>query len=261
MTFAELLVDPPTTESSAAVWAAFAADMEALGLEPSEVTAFLKRDQRRYPKGDPRGGQFASSGSAPPITRAQATGAPPFPKFTLAKTATRAFTGEQVLTRKTLTKDETGKLGEALLGAYLGEKARSLNIGRNNFPIDIRHGDKLIEAKSGLVSNAKDSQKWRATIGEPGRAEKAWMQSLSPEDKRKWNDHKKAQIMRRKYDAVKKVSYVLGRAFKPTTMMTIINPDARTVDIFEMQGFHREIRWNSREMAASYKGTYRYTKG
>jgi hypothetical protein len=230
----------------------FAADVDEF--EVIDEGALEKRNDAHD-----RLGRFArkpGTGFAP--TKTEATGSTVAPLTLTRVHGQRAFSGDQKLTRRNLTKAQTGALGERIIAAYYGGNVRSLNIGRNNAPIDLRAGDKLIEAKSGLVSNRVDSQKWRSTIGEPGKAEKAWLKGLSPEAKRAWNEQKMREIIRRKYDAVRKVSTVLGRAFKATTVCTIINPDTRMADVFEMPGFHRNIRWNSPELASAYKGTFKY---
>ena len=181
--------------------------------------------------------------------------------YTVARVEERVWPGHQVLCRTTLTKAQTGTLGEDLVAAYLGPPVRTLNFGRTNVPIDLRFKDQLIEVKSGLVSNKADGQKWRATIGQPAAPEQAWQDTLSADQKRAWNAYKKRRIMGRKYAAVKQIGAALGVPTVAKTYCTIINPDTRTFDLFVLDGFHQELRWTSELLATGYAGTFRYTKG
>ena len=74
----------------------------------------------------------------------------------------------------TISKLEAGMAGEKLtikvLSQKYGANFQTLNVGINNAPIDVG-GDHLAgEVKTGLATNGKTSQQWRATIGQPGKA-------------------------------------------------------------------------------------------
>jgi hypothetical protein len=115
-----------------------------------------------------------------------------------------------------------------------------------------------VEVKAGLVSNGESAQHWRATIGQPGKAEAAWLRTASDEEKSAWNDRKAAAIMDRKAAALKQVQARLGRSVKPVTVAVILNPDTKTADVFRFSGFHARIGWNSSQARKGYIGSYRY---
>jgi hypothetical protein len=175
----------------------------------------------------------------------------------------RAFRGEPVATMTTISKSETGKLGERIIISYLqqmmGKKdARHLNLDRNNFPIDLVQDHESVEVKAGLVSNGKDAQKWRLTIGEPGKKEKEWLKTASDSAKAKSNERKQQAIVERKAECLENLKRELGGPVKAKTMTVIINPDTKTADVFEFDGWHDRISWNSEQAKTAYKGTVKY---
>lgn len=174
----------------------------------------------------------------------------------------RVFTGEPVELKTKLSKLETGSVGEKVVIAYLKSKgfgdARSTNVKVNNFAVDLVHDHEAFEVKAGLVSNGKSAQQWRATIGQPGKAETAWLKKASPEAKRAWNEKKGQEILKRKQDALAKLSKQLGRKVKGNTYTVILNPDTKRADLFAFSGFHLRIPWGSAQAKAGYLGTYSY---
>lgn len=180
----------------------------------------------------------------------------------LTKTSSRAWTGQTVELKTSMSKLETGELGESIVISYLKSQgfkdAGSLNIKGNNFPIDLVQDHEVIEVKTGLVSNGSSAQFWRATIGQPGKKEREWLKTASKEAKAKFNAKKQAAILDRKNAAVKEVSQKLGRPVKPATMTMILNPDKKTVDLYKFDGFHLMIRWKSNTAQKSYVGSFKY---
>jgi hypothetical protein len=181
----------------------------------------------------------------------------------LTPTKTRAYTGQQVATKTQLTKQETGAIGEAVITNYMKQfgglpDARPLNMKESNFPVDMIGDHELIEIKTGLVSNSSSAQKWRATIGQPGKAEAAWLAKAKPEEKAAWNQKKMQAIMDRKMAVLKEYQQKYGNKVQGKTVTAIINPDTRTADLFQYNGFHLNIRWNSDETKKSYVGSYSY---
>lgn len=175
----------------------------------------------------------------------------------------RVFSGEPVQTKARLSKQEAGRLGEAVVIAYLqkerGQKdARPLNAKVNNFPVDLVQNHELVEVKTGQVSNGKGAQQWRATIGQPGKKESAWLAKASPAAKAKWNERKAQAILDRKQAVLDAYRSATGRKATAKTMTVILNPDTKTADLFEFKGFHSRIAWNSPEARRAYKGTFRY---
>jgi hypothetical protein len=116
----------------------------------------------------------------------------------------------------------------------------------------------LIEVRAGLVSNPKSAQHWTAPEIKSGKAEKAYMKTLSREAKADFVRLKRAVTLRRKRAALSHLSRRLGRPIQPMTIASIINPDTQESDIFEFNGFYLRIGWNSRRAQRAYKGTYRY---
>jgi hypothetical protein len=133
-----------------------------------------------------------------------------------------------------------------------------LNLNRNNFPIDLVQDHQSIEAKTGLVSNRTDAQKWRLTIGEPGKKEKAWLKKASVKQKSSWNARKQEMIVARKKKCLQELSKKLGKQVKASTITVLLNPDKKLADIYVFNGWHNSIRWNSPESKKAYKATVRY---
>lgn len=177
-------------------------------------------------------------------------------------TRNRAWHGEQVETKTKLSKLESGALGEQIAIAYLKSKgmkdARTLNVQRNNFPVDLIQDHSVVEVKTGLVSNGKSAQQWRATIGQPGKKEAAWLKTASKEQKAAWNLKKQQAILARKQKAVDEVSKQLGKRVKASTMGIIINPDTKRADIYVFKGFHLRVAWNSPQAKKAYVGSVQY---
>lgn len=180
----------------------------------------------------------------------------------LKSTKERAFNGETVETKTKLSKLETGAIGEKVVISYLKSQgfkdARSTNVKVNNFAVDLVHDHEAFEVKAGLVSNGKSAQQWRATIGQPGKAESAWLKKASPEAKRAWNEKKGQDILSRKTAALNTLSKQLGRKVKGSTFTVILNPDKKTADLYKFSGFHLRIAWNSAQAKAGYIGSYKY---
>ena len=210
-----------------------------------------KYNPYHQPAGSSIGGQFA------PASGSSSGGG-----LTLQKQKERAYTGEPIPLKTRLTKRESGKLGEDLALAYLRHKgyhdSKALNMERENFPVDLIQDHELIEVKTGLVSNGKSAQHWRATIGQPGPKEREWLKTASPELKREWNLQKAADIMERKEKVLRDFSEKYNTKTKGKTIATIINPDKKVVDVYEFEGFHLRIGWNSIEAKGNYKGSFSY---
>jgi hypothetical protein len=181
----------------------------------------------------------------------------------LTPTKNRAYTGKQIVTKTQLSKQETGAIGEAVITNFLKQfggipDARPLNMKESNFPVDMIGDHELIEVKTGLVSNGASAQKWRATIGQPGKAEAAWLAKAKPEEKAAWNQKKMQAIMDRKMAVLDEYKKKYGAKVQGKTVTAIINPDTKTADLFQYDGFHLHIRWNNDEAKKAYVGSYQY---
>jgi hypothetical protein len=182
----------------------------------------------------------------------------------LKETNQRAWSGKQEPNATRLSKNEAGQLGEEIAKTYvqsLGhgrENAKSLNEGRNNYPVDMVGDHELYEIKTGQVTNTQTAQQWRATIGEPGKTEKAWLKTASPEDKRAWNEQKANAIIGRKQAAVADYSKRIGQRIQGKTLTIILHPDKQIADIHVFDGFHTRIGYNSDQAKSGYVGSFRY---
>lgn len=175
----------------------------------------------------------------------------------LKKTSARAFSGDQIETKIKLSKLETDAVGESVALSYLRSigfiHAHSANIKGNNYPIDIFADHRAIELKSGQVSNTKSAQKFRITLGQPGKAEMELLKRMTKEERLKHNTAKLDEAVKRKLDVAK------NHGMSPVTMMVLFNPDKNHADIFVVDGYHKNIRWNSKELASGYVGSFLYS--
>lgn len=176
----------------------------------------------------------------------------------------RVFEGEQRLIQTHISKQTAGAIGEHVAVAYLKSEgvpdAAPLNLQTNNFPVDLIGDHILVEVKTGLISNQKGAQHWRATIGQPGKKETEWLKTASKEEKAAWNKRKNNEILARKHKVLDDMTKKYGTPIKAKTLTTIINPDNHTADVYLFDGFHSAIRWNSDEAKKAFVGTFHYGK-
>lgn len=175
--------------------------------------------------------------------------------------ANKVWTGEQQpKAEKRLTKLQTGSLGEEMaihfLEKKLGVDFRTLNDGLNNSPIDVAGNHHAVEVKTGLASNGKTAQHWRATIGQPGKKETELISQMTPKEKREHNTWKREQILKRKYSALAEMEKTIGGTIKPATIGIILAPDGSRGDVYYIPGFHQRLTWKSYATDQYYVGTY-----
>jgi len=211
---------------------------ELLGID----YAWEESKHPRHEKGSSKGGEFA-------------------PKLT--PTTERAWDGKQKNIKRTLSKLETGQLGELIVIEWMKKKgyrdATAMNWNnRNNNPIDVVGDHLAIEVKAGLASNGKTAQHWRATIGQPGPKELAWLAKAKPEAKARWNEKKAQAIIHRKEKVVKELARLTGDPIKGQTVTLIIDHDRRIADVYRFPGFHSRIAWNDSRVKKAYVGSYKY---
>ncbi|HXG55615.1 MAG TPA: hypothetical protein VNJ03_09585 [Vicinamibacterales bacterium] len=181
---------------------------------------------------------------------------------TVSTRSKRTWDGEPVAVKNPMGKQAAGALGEELIAAYLRSTGvkdtgrMDYMVSVNNYPVNLIAGDTVIEIKTGQASNQPNSQQWRLTIGQPGKAEAAYLATLEPEKKAALNVSKTAAIFARKALAVERIEKDLGRPLKKRTMTLILNPDTKTADIYEFEGFHQRLGWGSSE--DSYVATIKY---
>lgn len=176
----------------------------------------------------------------------------------------RVWSGKPVATQTTLGKQDTGKIGEAVVLAFLKSKglenARLANtvakLNSNNFAVDVFGDHTAIEVKTAVVSSTKG--RWAVTLGQFGKEEQAFYNKLNPEKKKAYNLAKLQECFKRKDAALKKLGQVVGHDLKPVTMMLMINPDTKSADLFQVDGYHANIGYNSPLAKQGYVGSYQY---
>jgi phage-related protein (TIGR01555 family) len=185
---------------------------------------------------------------------------------TLKQTNSKAFKGESVELKSKISKQESGAIGENAVIAWLKKQPKFKDAGHaeekghnsSHFPVDVKADHHVFEIKTGLASNGKSAQQWRITVGEPGQAEKEKLAKMSEEKKRKYMAKKQAACINRKKNMLRILSEKAGRKIAAKTVTTILNPDTQTVDIYQFDGFHQRIAWNSPEAKKAYVGSYKY---
>lgn len=176
----------------------------------------------------------------------------------LKATTDRAWSGKQTQSGN-ISKLETGKLGEKIALEHLRQQypdAHMLNEERPNYAIDGIADHAVYEIKAGLSSNGPSAQQWRETEGQPGKAETEWLRTASREDVMAYHQAKQDAIVQRKEVAAQEIGQRIGHDVAPRTIATIINPNTKTVDVYQFEGFHTRIAW--RNAASNYVKSYRY---
>lgn len=172
----------------------------------------------------------------------------------------RVWQGQQVEGKKTISKLETGELGEraammALEDVY-GQPFETLNVGMNNAPIDVIGDHTAVEVKAGMSINGKTAQHWRATIGQPGKAEREALKQMTPKEKRAHNQRKSEAIIQRKAELLQQLGREAGSEIKGKTVGVILSPDGKRADVFMVDGFHLRLPWKKYATGDNYIGTY-----
>lgn len=172
----------------------------------------------------------------------------------------RVWQGKQSQEQSTLSKLETGDIAEKMviqaLKDHLGVELTTLNVGMNNAPIDLGAPGMAVEVKGGLTSNSSSAQGWRATIGEPGKAEKALIAQMTPEEKKAHNQYKSQKILERKQRLLDELSEMSGEQVKGYTAGVILSPDGKRGDVFLYPNFHLNLRWSQYAVDEYHIGSY-----
>lgn len=176
----------------------------------------------------------------------------------------RAWGGKDPVELKTtLTKQETGRVGEAVALAWLKSQgfadARPMNSAATNFPIDLIEDHAPTEVKAGLASNGRGAQQWRLTFSKETAAEKSAYEKMTPAERERWNAEKQKRIHERKRRVIADLQKRNPRTpIKPRTITVVLNPDTRTADVFVFDGFHDRIDWQSAAAKSAYRGSVTY---
>lgn len=230
---------------------------------PPAISANRKKSikkQYRIPKGYKGGGRTAKRGT-PLVPLGKGV-----PKNT-GRIRTRKLKGQQFADQRDpsvrkITKQQGGALGEAVIASILrkqGDSVKLLGLTPSAKSGDLQTKKFLIEVKTGqFFSNSGPSTwKWRITIG-GNKVKKA---DVSPAEWRQYNKNKRQWAVDRKYAMAKK------HKLKPKTITVILNPTRRTVDVWSIQGFHKELRYPKRgakqtadiiSRGGKYEGSWAY---
>lgn len=161
---------------------------------------------------------------------------------------------------KKLSKLQVGEIGENLamrvLSEQMGVEFKTLNAGLNNAPIDVGGDHTAVEVKTGLASNGRSAQQWRATIGQPGKAETAALKQMTSEEKRAHNQYKQRKILERKQAMLDEMSKVAGTPIKGATVGIILHPDGTKGDVYKFDGFHLRVPWKKANELGKFMGTF-----
>lgn len=169
---------------------------------------------------------------------------------------------EPVAVKTKLSKQETGRVAEAGIRAYLRDiegisDTVGLNSGKPNESIDLFGDSMAPEVKGGLCSNSGGAQQWRITFSmELGQKEQAEYDALTPEQQKAWREKKQRACLERKLALLKKLSKERGKKINAVTFTGIVNPDTRTIDIYRTDGYHQRIGWNDPQ--AKHVASVRY---
>lgn len=175
----------------------------------------------------------------------------------------RAYTGKPIPVANKPSKLEVGDIGERIVAEHLQKQGltdvRRLSVEEaQNFPVDLMADHQVIEVKTGLVSNGRSAQQWRATAGQPGPSEAAWLKKASPVEKAAWNTQKNKMAIERKQKVLEQKRQELGLPLQGKTYALILNPNTRRADLFVIDGFHQRIGWNTPTARQSYVATVAY---
>lgn len=246
---------------------------DAVQLWDGVTMQFMARNQARDRTGKWSRTGGGGAGAVAPAKVWKISGAPvlskaekerdPLTKVNLKETSTRAWTGEVRPTKTKLSLDQQKRIGESATQEHLRRTgmpdAGPANIKVNNYAVDLRGDHAVIEVKASTISNT--NKRWKATIGGGSAREKNWLKNIAtPEEKSKYFKKKEADIMQRKRAARAELQKELGPAVKVKgmTITSIINPDTRTIDIFEFDGFHLRIGFTTANTEKAYRGSYTY---
>lgn len=172
----------------------------------------------------------------------------------------KVWNGEPEQAESTLSKLQTGAIGEQLVMSLLtdqhGVPFGTVNQGVNNAPFDVAGNGYAVEVKTGMATNGKSAMHWRATIGQPGKAEQEALKQMSAEQKREHNKWKESEILKRKHALLDRMSTEAGKEIHPLTIGIILSADGKRADVYRFDGFHLRLPWGKYATDDYYVGSY-----
>lgn len=185
----------------------------------------------------------------------------------LQASKTRAYNGERA--GVPISGHLAGAIGEEILIQHLkqqgyadaGTTSNFVGSIQNNIAFDLIHDHQLIEVKAGQTGLA--SGVWALKYdGRFTKVQEAKFAKMTPEKiakaKKKINRAKVEAIHQRKKAFADAMQKKLGFKIKTGMMTCIINPDTKTADLYQFDGLHDSISWNSEMAKAAYVGSVRY---
>jgi len=207
-------------------------------------------------KGGEGSGHFGHAGRPGQRGGSAAEGTPTAPKRLEGK----VWNGEPEAATPTLSKLQTGAIGEKLvidlLTEAVGVPFGTVNLGVNNAPFDVAGNGFAVEVKTGMATNGKSAMHWRATIGQPGKAEQELLKQMGAEEKRAHNQWKEQEILKRKHALLDRMTAEAGKEIKPLTIGVILSADGKRADVYRFEGFHLRLPWNKYATEEYYLGSY-----
>ena len=129
-------------------------------------------------------------------------------------------------------------------------------MGVTNAPLDAMSENFGVEIKCGLASNGRSAQQWRVTLGQPWKAEKELLASMTKEQKLEHNTFKLQEAKKRKIKLLTEIGKARGNKMRGITVGVILHPDGSRGDVFVLPGFHNRVGWNNPSLGDYYIGTY-----
>lgn len=188
-------------------------------------------------------------------------------KGKIKDTKDRAWNGKQE--GEPLDIHLAGAIGEEIIIAHLKQigyadadyTSSFIGSNNNNIPFDLIHDHQLVEAKTGQVG--KPSGVWALKYdGRFNKDQEAAFVKMSPEqvklEKKKINADKVRRIHERKQQFADGLAKDLKYKITPGMITVIVNPATKTADLYQFDGLHDSIGWNSDKAKAGYLKSVKY---
>ena len=162
-----------------------------------------------------------------------------------------------------------GAIGEEIIIAHLKTlgyedadyTSSFIGSNNNNIPFDLIHDHQLVEAKTGQVG--KPSGVWALKYdGRFNKDQEASFAKMTPDqvrlEKKRINADKVLRIHERKQDFADRLAKKLKHKIRPGMITVVINPLTQTADLYQFDGLHDSIGWNSDKAKAGYLKSVKY---
>ena len=155
-----------------------------------------------------------------------------------------------------------GALGENIFLTFLKRNghgdAELLSIDDPIAPFDIVYDHMLVEVKTGMVSNKKDSMKWAINFGQQKGKVAKRLKKMNASAKEAFYIRAFDAIIKSKANVVREYEKRTGKKIRVITAGLILNTKTQAADVYITQGVHKQIRWMYPHVTTKYSGTVRY---